>query len=78
MANCNDTIAKLYEYLDRELTLSERREVEVHLAHCPPCREHFRFEYNVLSVVKDRCRETAAPPELVERVRKLCEKQPDD
>lgn len=72
MANCDETIAKLYEYLDRELSLDERREVERHLALCPPCREHFRFEYNVLSLISKRCRQTHAPPELVARVRKLC------
>jgi mycothiol system anti-sigma-R factor len=78
MANCNDTIAKLYEYLDRELNLEERREVEMHLALCPPCRDHFRFEYNILSVIGERCRETAAPAELVARVRKMCNQGPDD
>ncbi|RIK40269.1 MAG: mycothiol system anti-sigma-R factor [Chloroflexi bacterium] len=78
MANCDETIAKLYEYLDRELSPAERREVEGHLALCPPCREHFRFEYNVLSLIGKRCRETAAPPELVARVRKMCERAPSD
>ncbi len=76
MGNCEETIAKLYEYLDRELNPQERREVEEHLARCPPCRDHFRFEYNVLSVIGARCRETAAPAELVARVRKLCESEP--
>ena len=76
MANCDKTIAKLYEYLDRELNLDERREVELHLALCPPCRDHFRFEYNVLSVIGERCRATAAPPALVARVRKLCDQEP--
>jgi mycothiol system anti-sigma-R factor len=76
MANCDETIAKLYEYLDRELSPDERREVEVHLSRCPPCREHFRFEYNVLSVIGKRCRETAAPAPLVEKVRKMCEGEP--
>jgi anti-sigma factor (TIGR02949 family) len=73
MANCKDTIDRLYSYLDRELSPSERREVESHLALCPPCRDHFRFEYNVLSVIGQKCRQTAAPEGLKVRIRKLCD-----
>lgn len=72
MANCQETLDKLYSFLDRELDPRERREVEAHLSLCPPCREVFRIEYNVLRVVGEKCRETAAPPELVARVKRLC------
>jgi len=73
--DCNECVDKLYPFLDRELNADERRQVEVHLSLCPPCRDHFRFEYNVLTLVCQRCRETAAPPELVAKVRKLCQQQ---
>ena len=76
MADCQETLDKLYQFLDRELDLAERREVEAHLSLCPPCRDVFRFEYNTLRFVGERCRETAAPPTLVERVRKLCVQPP--
>jgi mycothiol system anti-sigma-R factor len=72
MANCQDTLDKLYVFLDRELDPAERREVETHLSMCPPCRDVFRIEYNVLRVVGEKCRETEAPATLVERVKKLC------
>lgn len=78
MANCQDTLDKLYTFLDRELDPVERREVEAHLSLCPPCREVFRIEYNVLRAVGEKCRETAAPPELVARVKRLCGETPSD
>lgn len=75
MANCKETMERLYEYLDRELDSSERREVETHLALCPPCRDHFRLEYNVLSVVRLKCREATASEDLKSRVKSLCTEQ---
>ena len=76
MADCQETLNKLYVFLDRELLPTERREVEAHLSMCPPCRDVFRIEYNVLRVVGEKCRETAAPAALVERVRNLCAEPP--
>ena len=72
MANCEETLGKLYVFLDRELDPKERRQVEAHLSMCPPCRDVFRIEYNVLRIVGEKCRETEAPLKLVERVKKLC------
>ena len=73
MVDCNECLEKLYPFLDRELSIEERRQVETHLSLCPPCRDHFRFEYNVLTMISKRCRETSAPPELVARVKKMCQ-----
>jgi mycothiol system anti-sigma-R factor len=72
MASCQDTLDKLYVFLDRELDPAERREVEAHLSLCPPCREVFRIEYNVLRQVREKCRETSAPPDLLARVKQVC------
>jgi mycothiol system anti-sigma-R factor len=71
MVNCKEAIHNLYQYLDRELSPEELQVVKVHLDRCPPCRELFEFEANVLTLVGSRCRETVAPPELLDRVRKL-------
>lgn len=72
MGTCKQTIEHLYQYLDRELSAEERLEVQRHLDQCPPCRDHFRFEENVLSIIGQRCRQTSAPTELRDRVRKMC------
>jgi mycothiol system anti-sigma-R factor len=73
MANCQDAIEHLYQYLDRELSATEQADVQQHLDRCPPCLGLFRFEENILRFVGEKCRQTAAPPALRDRVRKLCQ-----
>ncbi len=72
MGDCKETLDRLYEYLDRELSEEEQVEVQRHLDECPPCRDRFHFEENVLRVVRRCCRDVSAPPSLVEKVRKIC------
>ncbi len=72
MGDCKETLDRLYEYLDRELSAEEQVEVQHHLDDCPPCRDRFHFEENVLRVVRRCCRDVSAPPSLVEKVRKIC------
>jgi mycothiol system anti-sigma-R factor len=73
MHDCRETMHRLYQYLDRELNEDDQQVVEQHLAHCPPCRDLFRFEENVLTFIGATCRKTEAPPGLHDRVRKLCQ-----
>ncbi len=72
MGDCRETLDKLYEYLDRELSKDEQVEVQRHLDDCPPCRDRFHFEENVLRVVRRCCRDVSAPPSLVEKVKRIC------
>jgi anti-sigma factor (TIGR02949 family) len=72
MGDCKETLDRLYEYLDRELSEAERREVQQHLDDCPPCLDRFKFEENVLRLVRRCCRDVEAPPSLVEKVRQIC------
>jgi mycothiol system anti-sigma-R factor len=72
MGDCKDTLDRLYEYLDRELSEAERLEVQQHLDDCPPCLDRFEFEENVLRLVRRCCRDVAAPQSLVEKVRQIC------
>ena len=73
MLNCRECIDKLYGYLDRQLTAEETAEVHRHLDLCPSCADHFRFEEGVLTRIHQVCREVEVPPNLVDRVRKICE-----
>lgn len=75
MANCREAIDRLYQYIDRELSLEELDEVQLHLKRCPPCLDLFRFEENVLTVVGEKCREVSAPADLRDRVKKMCQDQ---
>lgn len=71
MTRCDDCLERLYEYLDRELSPEELREVQGHLEACPPCRDRFTFEANILRLVRECCRQVTAPPGLRERVQRL-------
>lgn len=71
--DCDEVVDRLYAYLDRELTAEEQAEVQRHLDACPPCKDRFRFEENVLRLVGRCARQLSAPPSLVDRVRRMCD-----
>lgn len=73
MLDCDEVVERLYHYLDRELSDAEVAEVQRHLDACPPCRDRFTFEENVLRLVRTCARRLSAPPSLVEKVRRLCD-----
>lgn len=66
--NCRECTEHLYEYLDRELTPETEREIRDHLAHCPPCGEHYDFETLFLKFLRARCTARGAPPDLRRRI----------
>jgi mycothiol system anti-sigma-R factor len=73
MPNCCEEIARqLYQYIDRELSPDEQRQVQQHLDDCPPCQKWFRLEVDVLRLVGECGRRLEAPPTLIEKVRRLC------
>ena len=60
---CEKCEEVLQPYLDRELSESERREAEAHLAACEYCRKRYRFEERLRMYVRQACSEEM-PPEL--------------
>ncbi|CAN5246043.1 hypothetical protein BH23ACT2_BH23ACT2_28840 [soil metagenome] len=67
MADCNDTLRELYQYLDGEITDSDREHIRLHLDDCSPCLEAFDFEAELRLVVRNRCVDQA-PDELRDRI----------
>jgi mycothiol system anti-sigma-R factor len=65
--DCRETVARLYEFLDGELTEERRRAIEAHLDHCPPCGSVVSFEAELRRVVADRCKDHV-PEQLRERI----------
>ncbi|HET7789281.1 MAG TPA: mycothiol system anti-sigma-R factor [Gemmatimonadales bacterium] len=66
--NCREAADHLYEYLDRELTPDVQAQIKEHLAHCPPCGQHFDFEQSFLKFLEARCRAKGASPDLRRRI----------
>ena len=65
--DCNETIERLYIYLDGELTDERRIEIKRHLDDCPPCLDAFDFEAELRLVIADRCKDRV-PDALRQRI----------
>jgi mycothiol system anti-sigma-R factor len=64
---CDETIERLYFYLDGELTEQRRVEITRHLDLCGPCVGAYGFEAELRKVISNRCRDHV-PDALVKRV----------
>jgi mycothiol system anti-sigma-R factor len=71
---CDDALAELHLYLDRELDDDTRARIEVHLRQCSPCLEAFDFESELRRIVADRCR-ARVPDELRSRIEALLDRE---
>ncbi len=65
--SCDETIERLYIYLDGELTEQRRIEIARHLDLCGPCVGAFGFEAELRKLVANRCQDHV-PDALRERV----------
>ncbi len=67
--HCDESLARMYEYLDGELDENDVVErIRFHLDDCPPCGDSFDFERRLLEVVKERLAEKV-PPDVMDRLR---------
>ena len=64
---CDETIERLYFYLDGELTEQRRIEITRHLDMCGPCVGAYGFETELRKVIANRCKDRV-PDSLIRRV----------
>ena len=64
---CDETIERLYFYLDGELTEERRVEIVRHLDLCGPCVRVYGFESELRRVIANRCKDHV-PESLISRV----------
>lgn len=67
--SCKEAVARLDDYIDRELSPREQVLVARHLKFCRRCAEHFRFEVEIVAGLRAKLEHIAAPPELIESIR---------
>jgi mycothiol system anti-sigma-R factor len=67
--NCGETIERLYHYLDGELTVERREQIQRHLEECAPCFQAVGFERELKIVIASRCTDRV-PDELRERIKR--------
>ena len=71
---CDETIERLYFYLDGELTEQRRVEITRHLDLCGPCVGAYGFEAELRKVIANRCKDHV-PDALIERVAKALQNE---
>jgi anti-sigma factor (TIGR02949 family) len=68
--NCAQALARLDDFLDRELSPDEMRAVQAHLDVCARCAHAHRFEAGLLDGLKRRLRGLSLPEPLRDRIRR--------
>ena len=74
---CLETVRRLDDYLDRELSAVETHEVERHLEVCDRCLARFQFEGAVLDELRVKLRRVTVPATLEARLRKALREEPN-
>jgi mycothiol system anti-sigma-R factor len=67
-ANCGETIGRLYQFLDGELTVDRRAQIQRHLEECSPCFQAVGFERELRVVIASKCRDRV-PEDLMKRIK---------
>jgi len=65
---CEETLRRLDDYLDRELTPQEMVRVREHLETCEVCAREYNFEGKVLTDLKAKLRRVKAPEDLIAKI----------
>ncbi len=73
---CQESLEKLYDFLDGELPDVTRDQVAEHLEVCRSCYPHFNFERLFLDRLAAVGETPEARPELAERIRALLDREP--
>ena len=76
--DCKETVRRLWDYLDRELTATDMAGIDAHIAQCDKCPAHFAFERQFLAAVKAARTQHTAPDALRARVRATLGLAPTD
>ena len=73
-ADCGQTVERLYQFIDGELTDERRQQIERHLDECSPCLQAVGFERELRVVIANRCKDRV-PEELRQRIKAALEKE---
>lgn len=65
---CQETFRRLDDYVDRELSADEMRQVREHLDRCAWCASEYVFEEHVIQGVRERIRQITIPADLFSRI----------
>ncbi len=66
--NCREVLAKLYDYLDEELTASDRQDLQKHLEHCSDCLHKYNLEEQFNRVITGKLNSPCETSHLKKRI----------
>ena len=76
MADCEDVLGQLFEFIDRELTADEAASVRAHIEECGYCTSAERADRAFIECVRAKLRGSPVPPELAEKIEGLLDSPP--
>jgi len=66
-ADCAQALARVYEYLDGELSPADLDKIREHIDDCGPCLQQYDLDIALKALVRRSCQESA-PADLRERI----------
>lgn len=66
--SCKEAIARLDDYIDRELSPREQILVARHLKFCRQCARRFRFEAEIVAGLRAKLGHIKAPSDLLDTI----------
>jgi mycothiol system anti-sigma-R factor len=69
--DCDEARAEAQRFIDGELDLTVRVQIERHLAECHGCTERTEFQRHLKLLIARKCGQESVPPELEARVLEL-------
>ncbi len=72
--NCREALAKLYDYLDKELNEDDQKGLERHLEHCSDCLKKYELEEEFNTFVRKKIACNPDVTQLKDRIRQQIDK----
>ena len=64
VTDCSETVMRIFEFLDGEMSPDDCRRMQTHLDECGPCLREYHVDQALKMVVKRSCGSETAPTEL--------------
>ena len=64
VTDCSETLLRIFEFLDGEMSSDDCRRMQAHLDECGPCLREYHVDQALKMVVKRSCNAEKAPVEL--------------
>ncbi len=64
VTDCSETVMRIFEFLDGEMSADDCRRMQAHLDECGPCLREYHVDQALKMVIKRSCGCETAPVEL--------------